>query len=189
MKRLAWGLGAAAVIATAVFVLLAYPPDPTGNATGRKKGGPTDGAVALWSELSRFEDSHLQAFSGAFEEGPSDTLEVLNATNELMCSITGHGGLWRKTVPNQFFGCDNDADSPICARFARLEAKLGEWDRLQEQLLSLESEKAARRFMKKNGDKLRAYIATFVPEATSFSAVQATPFFEAELASALTAGP
>ena len=187
MGKWAWGLTAGTVLAAAVAAVLVFRPEPTGKAVGSREG-PSSSAVALWTDLARFERSHLQAFSDSFGSAPADDLEVLNAVNELMVAVTGPGGLWRKTVPTQFFGCENDAESSMCRRLAEENARLSEWDVLQEQLMLVETEKAAARFLKKKGERIRAYIDTFVPQDGSFSAIRATPFFADNLASALT-GP
>ena len=183
MKRWGIALGAAVVVAAAVFAVVELRPDPTGRATGAM-GASAEGRD-VWAALAKFEDPYLGAWSERFAEGPADNAEVLAVFQELASNVTGYGGLWRKTVPNEYFGCAADADPPICRTLASAEKNFARWDALQETMSGIEDERAARAFLRRNRAAMLDYLQTYVPSDRSLSAVQATPFFAENLAAAL----
>ena len=164
-----------------------YPPAPTGNATGSAVKPRQADALqqALWSELAKHESAYLGAYAEYFEGSPNEPLELVNAFNELAYNITGPGGLWRKTVPDKYFGCAANEHMPICQKFKETQQTFSKWDKLQAQMLDIGDDRAARKFLKSHQQELEQYLRDFVPENESFSAVQATPFFSNNLASAM----
>lgn len=182
MKRWAPAIGAAVAVAAIVVAIVFLRPEPTGRATGERL--PRE-ALELWQALARYQEPYLGAWADRFAEEPYDSLEVLAGFNELASGVTGFGGLWRKTVPEDYFGCPADPDTPICRTIAAAQKNFARWDQLQEVIMALETEKDARRFLAQNGKALREYLERYVPADRSFSAVQATPFFAENLASAL----
>jgi hypothetical protein len=182
MKRWAPAAAAAAVVAAVVVAVVLLRPEPTGRATGER---PSKEALALWETLARYEQPYLATWDERFAGQPADALEVLAGFNELASGVTGFGGLWRKTVPNDYFGCVADPETPICQRLAAATKNFERFDALQQAILDLETDRDAQKFLAKNAALLREYLDTYVPADRSFSAIQATPFFAQNLASAL----
>ncbi len=187
MKKALVGLAVVLVVGGGIWALMNYPPSPTGKATGSAVKPRQGDALqkALWSELSKYEDDYLGAYAEYFENSPDEPLELVNAFNELAYNITGPGGLWRKTVPDKYFGCAANDHMPICKKFKETQQTFSKWDKLQEEMLDIGDNRTARKFLKKNQKDLETYLKDFVPEDESFSAVQATPFFSNNLASAM----
>ena len=188
MKKTVFLVAGLAVLAGAVGILLYLQTDPTGSARGssvKRAAAVKALQQELWGEMAKFEGSYLDAYAEQFRAAPDDSMELLTAFNELAYNITGYGGLWRKTVPDKYFGCANNEHMPVCARFKQLQSSFSEWDKLQEEIMDVETERQARRFLMNNGGKLQAYIQTYAPADESFSAVQSTPFFRDHLADQL----
>jgi len=182
MKRWAPAVVAAVVVVTVAVAVVLLRPAPTGRATGER---PPKEALALWQALARFQEPYLAAWDERFSGEPADTLEVLVGFNELASGVTGFGGVWRKTVPNDYFGCPADPETPICQGLAAAAKNFGRFDAWQQAILDLESDRDAQQFLAKNGPALLEYLETYVPADRSFSAIQATPFFAQNLAAAL----
>jgi hypothetical protein len=187
MKKALVGVAVVLVVGVAIWAVSNWPPTSAGKATGSvPKGKQAQGVeAALWEDLSRFEGAYLSAYAEQFEARPDEPTEVLFAFNELAYKVTGPGGLWRKTVPDKYFGCVQNEDMPICLKFKQTERTFSKWDKIQEQINDLADDKAARKFVKEHGKELQEYIRQYVPTDESFSAVQATPFFSDNLASAM----
>lgn len=185
MKRWAPAIAAAAIVAAIMVALVWLRPEPVGRATGQRIQRIPKDALDVWLALQPLQNAYLSAWSDRFAEGPQDSLEVLAGFHELAAGITGFGGLWRKTVPDEYFGCAAEPESPVCRRIAAAEKNFARWDRLQTAILELETEREARRFLAQNGKALREYIDHYVPADRSLSAVQATPFFAEQIAPAL----
>ncbi len=112
-------------------------------------------------------------------------MELVNAFNELAYNITGPGGLWRKTVPDKYFGCVSNEHMPICKKFKQVNETFTKWDKLQEQMLDIGDNRAAKKFLKQHQKEIEDYLRLYVPTDESFSAVQATPFFSENLAASM----
>jgi hypothetical protein len=184
MKKMVAVVAGVLVAVAAVLAILYSGRDPTGSARGSHVTGSAAGVAmqkALWQELARYERSYLKAYSEQFTSPPDAPLEALAAFNELAYNVTGPGGLWRKTVPDKYFGCSANEDLPVCQQFKRLEPTLSKWDKLQEEINALETDQQASAFLKANGDRLKQYITTYAPVDESMSSVQATPFFQKNL--------
>jgi len=185
--KLAVGAAVLVVVVAAVWTVVNWPPFGAGKATGslvKPKAGKAM-TQAMWTELSKHQESFLTAYADQFQAMPDDAEEVLAAFSELSFQVTGPGGLWRKTVPNKYFGCEANEELPICGKFKAMEKTYSKWDQLQQQMMDLDSPKQASAFLKDHEKEIREYLETFVPSDESFSAVQATAFFEKNLASAL----
>lgn len=188
MKKTAFIAIGVVVLAGAVGILLYLQADPTGSARGSSvKRAAAVKALQddLWGELAKYEDAYLDAYAEQFRAMPEDSMELLTAFNELAYNVTGYGGLWRKTVPDKYFGCANNEHMPVCQKFKKLQVNFGEWDKLQEEIMDIETERQARRFLMNNGGKIQLYLQTFAPIDESFTAVQNTPFFRDNLSSQL----
>jgi len=187
MKKAVIGVAVVAVVGVAAWAVLNWPPTGAGKATGSAiKPRPAKGLQkALWEDLARYEEDYLDAYAEYFETKPDEPMELLFAFNELAYNMTGPGGLWRKTVPDKYFGCAAHDHLPICRKFKEMHKGFSKWDSMQEQINNLDNKRQAQKFLKANGEELQQYIKLFVPEDESFSAVQATPFFSENLASAM----
>jgi len=188
MKKTLVVVAGVVVLAGAAALLYHFQQDPTGSARGSSvKRAAAQKALQqeLWSQLSTYEGEYLGAYADQFQQRPDDPMELLTAFNELAYNVTGYGGLWRKTVPDKYFGCAANEHLPVCRKFKQVQADFTEWDKLQEQIMDIETERQARKFLMKNGGKLQAYIETFAPRDESFTAVQSTPFFQENLSAAL----
>lgn len=170
------------------FLILRYGTDPSGMATGSKRGAQVQDKIIqqeLWEDLSRYESNYLASYAEAFREKPDDPMELLTAFNELAYSVTGPGGLWRKKVPQKYFGCQMNEQLEICQRFLQVESEFRQWDKLQAEISNLETRHQALRFLGEHRQDLKAYMGRYVPESEADSSVQATPFFQDKLAGAL----
>lgn len=176
---------AAVLLLGAVLLLPGCSKDPTGLATGSITARDRTLQSATWKLMEPHGRTFLKAYSDVLGNPPDDPELLLAAFNELAYAVTGRGGIWRKKVPHDFFGCKANDHLPICRKFVELEPSLGKWDALQQGIGALESEREARRFLRKNHGLMERYMHTFVPRNRSLSAVQATPFFEENLAQAL----
>lgn len=187
MKKALIGIAVVAVIGVAGWAVSSWPPSGAGKATGSlvkpAKGGKMQ--AALWEDLAQHEDTYLDAYADYFQTRPDEPVELVNAFNELAYNVTGHGGLWRKTVPDKYFGCQANEHMPVCKEFKKMQGTFSRWDKLQEKMLEVGSKREAQKFIRKHGKELQEYLRYYVPTDESFSAVQATPFFTENLSSAM----
>lgn len=166
--------------------LMYWPPEDAGNAIGRVSKQDMEMQKELWGSFSKYERSFLSAYSEQFSEQPNDPLELVSAFNELAYGVTGPGGLWRKTVPNKYFGCAADQDTPVCQSLKQAaDAEFQRWDKLQQAANDVEEPKDALKFLRTHRKDIDEYLQSLVPEKESMSAVQATPFFADKIAPAL----
>jgi hypothetical protein len=137
--------------------------------------------LELWARLGSYESSHLRTWKDALASPDPSTREVLDAFNELGYTITGPAGFWRKTVPNQWFGCDTDTTSVVCKTLAASSAgELKEWDAFQTEIAELPDGKEIA-FLRKNLKRMMTYLDTWVPRTASMSDMQATGFYKEKL--------
>lgn len=170
----------------AVGILLAWlRPDPTGMAIGRLRPAERQMYMKLWGAMEPAGRSYLRAWSDELADPPEDPMQLVDAFNELAFAVTGPAGLWRKTVPNNFFGCPADPDSPPCRSLKNAATDFKRWDRLQAKLGEVESPSQARRALKKHGKEMEEYLRTMVPRSEGLEALQGTPFFAKTLAPVL----
>ncbi len=139
-------------------------------------------AGRYWDTLETRCAVYLEAYEELFDERPDDALEVLAAFNEVAYRVTGPGGLWRRDVPGTFFGCPFNDHLPICRRFVELESLFTEWDEMQQRIEEIDSERAARRFLREHGDGLIEYLEYYVPAAVNLSGVLSTSLFTQRIA-------
>jgi hypothetical protein len=183
-RRIVMVLGVTALVA--VGVLLAFlRPDPTGMAIGRLKPAERAMQMELWSALQPGGETYLKEWADELANPPEDPLLLVEAFNELAYAVTGPMGFWRKTVPNQFLGCQADPDTAPCLRLSSAAKEFERWDALQKRLGKLETTKQARRALRKDGPAMAEYLRDMVPQARSLDALQETPFFAKTLAPVL----
>jgi len=187
MKKIALGVVVVGVVVAAAWAVMNYPPKGAGQATGSavkpKKAPPVQ--MAMWEELAKYESSYLGSYAEYFQNKPDEPMELLNAFNELAYSVTGPGGLWRKKVPDKYFGCSANDDLPICGKFKQVERTFSQWDKLQQEMMDIDNNKQAQKFLTDHAKEMEEYIRTFVPSDESFSAIQSTKFFADNLASSM----
>jgi len=181
MRKMIISSAIVVALAAGAWAVVKWGTGPTGQASGAAPAV----AKALWSTLEQHQGNYLPAWSDQIQEKPADPMEALTAFNELAYSVTGPGGLWRKTVPDKYFGCGENEDLPICAGFRKVQPELAKWDKFQDAINDIGDDRAAWAFLKKHSTEIDEYVRTFVPADESFTAVQATPFFEKHLAAAL----
>lgn len=125
----------------------------------------------------------------AFIKGWSDRLggarpsaaDVLDATVEVMVQVTGPTGLWRKTVPQEWFGCRDAPDSAACQRLGEIDKDLRQVDQLQAQIAAAPRDSAAS-WLRRHQEQLTTYLDTYVPTEPSLSSLQATPYYMGKMA-------
>ena len=181
MKRLMPLFALLALVGTAGFIVYSADHDPTGQATGQSS------TVALWTDLSAFEGSFLKNYRGAFDNQAPDPIEVLEAFNELGFAVTGHGGFWRKTVRDQWLGCEMKGETAPCKSLEKALGELADWDAFQEKASNV-SEAGAKRFLARNHRKISSYLTRYVPKVKSAEGMEATGFYKSHLASAMQSG-
>lgn len=143
--------------------------------------GRADKAVsAVWTKLGTYQGPYLKNWSGAFDQEAGSPTEVVDAFNELAFSVTGPTGFWRKTLPNQWLGCRNHADSAPCQKLVKATGELQKWDKVQKKLSKMSSGKA-RHFLSKNQRQIMAYFDNYVPSEINASSMKATAFYKKHL--------
>jgi hypothetical protein len=189
MKRALIALAAVISVIAAVAALWLIKPDPTGMAIGRIDPAERELHKALWQALEPRGPVFLKAYGDALREPPDDPILLATAFNELAYQVTGRSGIWRKTLPDDFFGCPANPENPVCGKLKDLDEKFVRWDKLQERISMLEDDRHARLLLRENASMIQEYLRTMVPEKRSMSAIEATPFFESNLASVVKDSP
>lgn len=161
------------------------PGDEAAPALGASVGTDRDSAQVIWRRLGDYGDSFLGPWKKALKapDAPPPG-DVLDAFNELSLAVTGPTGFWRKTVPNQWLGCDATPESAPCKRIAELQAELATWDAVNKQILALDPKKASG-FLQRNEARLVGYLETYVPREPSAGAMKETAFYRKHLAAVL----
>lgn len=159
----------------------AEPPKPAAPAVASASGAAQDpDATEVWQALAAYQRSYLAAWADRLRGPAPSAMEVLDCVNELMAQVTGPAGLWRKTLPQQWFGCPAAPDSDQCKRLASADAEFQAWDRFQRQLLDQRGD-AAKSWLKRNKARILGYLARYVPQTPSMSHAQGTPFYHDHL--------
>jgi len=127
--------------------------------------------------MAAHEQTYLNAYAEHFQTLPEDPVELLTAFNELAYNVTGYGGLWRKTVPQEYFGCADNQDTPVCQDYIRFQSEFERWDRLQDDIGGIDTEDKARDYLQAHADELLEHIRQYVPADQSYAAVRATPTY------------
>ncbi len=185
MQRTVVVIVGVAALAVAGAVLLFVRPDPTGMAVGRLAPAERELHLKLWHALEPTGPLYLREWSAELADPPDDPLQLAEAFNELAYAVTGPTGLWRKTVPNEMFGCKADPDTPVCQRLVEVATSFARWDRLQERLAKLDNPTEARRVLRQEAPALEEYVRTLVPRERGLEGLQATPFFAEHVAPVL----
>jgi hypothetical protein len=182
--RLHLGLGLSALLMTMTAACggKSQPDDAEGMAAGL---GARQPALAIWKKLGAYDDEYLKSWKGALADPDPAPRDVLDAFNELGFAVTGPAGFWRKTVPDQWFGCQAEPGTPPCKALSEAAAnELKAWDTFQAEIAALpDGQEAA--FIGKHQKRMLDYFDTWVPDAPSMSAMKSTGFYKAKLDKAL----
>ena len=137
--------------------------------------------LELWSQLGTYGSSHLRTWKDALSAPNPNARDILDAFNELGYMVTGPAGFWRKTVPEQWFGCQSTPDSVACATLAATSTgELAKWDAFQKEVSEVPDGKELA-FLRKNHKRMMDYLETWVPRTPSMSDMQATGFYKEKL--------
>ena len=156
---------------------VATPPTPTTTRAESTEADETDeDVVEVWRALNRYRRSFLVAWAEKLSRPPASAMETLDAFNELMAQVTGPAGLWRKTMPREWYGCVDAPGSTQCKLLAKANEELEVWDAYQKKLLAQKGA-AAKSWLKANKPRILAYLDRYAPLTASLSAAQATGFY------------
>lgn len=178
------------IAATLVWILVGPLDAAAAPPEAEVKAPPTrDDAALLWAHLGRYRHSYLRTWSDALAGPPASALEVVEAWGEVAVAVAGPAGFWRRTVPDRWLGCagaraDGEKPSLPCARLASAVPELRKWDRLRRRMARL-GRRGSARFLKRHRAELIAFLATWVPDEPSASAMERTPFFARRLSETL----
>lgn len=178
IRRLITTLALCTVLPIAACGGKSQPDDEAGMAAGV---GSKQSMLALWQKLGAYGTVYLKTWKDAFADPDPSARDVLDAFNELGFAITGPGGFWRKTVPDQWFGCGAEPGTPPCkALQAASEGELKTWDGFQSEIAKLpDGQELA--FITKHHKRMLGYIDTWVPDAPSMTAMKETGYFKEKL--------
>ena len=156
------------------------PAPPPGGA-GQKEAtvAPTHPIVADFAQrLDRYADNYLRNWKEKLRAPGLDAMDVLEAWNELAFQVSGPGGFWRRTVPQNWWGCAGDAPADTCKKLEVATRDLGRWDRMQAAIGAIEPQQALG-FLRKQKPKLVEYLDAVVPDEANQSSMEKTQFFQA----------
>ncbi|MBI5611427.1 MAG: hypothetical protein HY902_21320 [Deltaproteobacteria bacterium] len=123
----------------------------------------------------------VRAMVDKLQKPAPDPADVVDALVETMVQVTGPTGLWRKTMPQEWFGCLAAADTPACLRLRDLDRDLRHADALHTEASGL-SRGQSGGWLRRSEARVVEYLRTYVPLEASLAGVQATPFYREKLA-------
>ncbi len=152
------------------------PPKPSETKNEASNGETDPDVVELWSVLGRYRRTYLAAWSEKLAGPPPSAMDALDAFHELMAQITGPSGFWRKTLPQQWFGCVDAPGSEQCKRLTRANEEMAIWDDYQKRLAGQKGA-GAKAWLKSHKPRMLAYCERFVPVTPNMSAAEATGYY------------
>ncbi len=158
------------------------PPSSSGGVSPRKapeKREKVEKDVdvgAVWLALSPYGNNLLKNWKRALDKPPASAHDVLAAFSELMVQVSGPTGIWRKTVPNDWFGCPANPAQEQCTKLKVATAEFRAWDTLQRSM-ERQSPESARGWIKRNRRRLMGYLARYVPQSPNLTGLQQTPLY------------
>ncbi len=165
----------AAMPANALPPAVPLPPrvEPVKAATG--KVNPL--AEKTWRQLAVFKNQFLTTWRQQLNGPTPAEIEVLECLNELLVQVTGPTGFWRKTVPQDWFGCTPDSTETQCKQAVAAGRALSPYDRLQKGIGSV-SEKGAKALLKRNAKLIDKLLEDVVPLQASLSGMKSSAFYK-----------
>ncbi len=148
--------------------------EPTEPSSG--KGETDEDVLELWRALGRYEKSFLKHWADRLVGAPGSAAEALEAMGELMTQVSGPTGLWRRTVPQEWFGCADNPGSAQCTKLATANEEFAAWDRFAEQM-ARQKGSGAKGWLKRNKSRMMGYMDRYVPSVASLSGLQGTPLY------------
>ncbi|MSP91599.1 MAG: hypothetical protein EXR79_07325 [Myxococcales bacterium] len=156
------------------------PAPPAGGA------GPKEATVAAThpivadfaQRLDRYADTYLRNWREKLRAPGLDAMDVLEAWNELAFQVSGPGGFWRRTVPQNWWGCAGSVPAETCKNMEAATRDLARWDRMQAAIGAIEPQQALS-FLRKQKPKLAEYLDAVVPDEANQSSMEHTGFFKA----------
>ncbi len=152
------------------------PPKPSETKPAAAEGETDADVLELWTVLGRYRRTYLAAWSEKLAGPPASAMDALDAFHELMAQITGPGGFWRKTVPQQWFGCVDAPGSEQCKRLTKANEEMAIWDDYQKRMAGQKGA-AAKAWLKSHKPRMLAYCERFVPVTPNMSAAESTGFY------------
>lgn len=150
--------------------------DEDGGAASASKAKQDPDVAAVWLALSPYGNSMLKNWKSALARPPASAYDVLAAFTELMVQVSGPTGIWRKTMPGEWFGCTANPKQEQCTKLAKATEEFKAWDRFQ-RAMERQSASSARGWIKRNKRRLLGYIDRYVPAAPSLTGIQQTPLY------------
>ncbi len=151
----------------------AEPKDPPDSAEGA--------AAKVLAESLMKRAAFVRTWRDRLEMPQPKAADALDALVELMVQVTGPTGLWRKTMPQEWFGCKDTPDSAACGKLAEIDKDLRTADQLQRQVAAAPRSSAGS-WLRRHQEELLGYLDKFAPTEPSLSAVQATPYYMGKMA-------
>lgn len=123
----------------------------------------------------------VRSFADKLQRNAPEPGDVVDALLELTVQVTGPTGLWRKTLPQEWYGCRANPDTPQCKRLDGLVAALKRADALSDEVGRL-SRGQSGDWLRRSEARVADYLGTYVPLQGNLGALQATPFYREHLA-------
>ena len=135
----------------------------------------------MWQRLSAYQDTYLKRWKPVFESGAEvKPVDVIDAFNTLAYQMTGPDGFWRKEVPVVWLRCNDNPDSPGCAKLKENDGVFTELDAFQEKIARTEPMRAGS-FLLANIDKMSEYLDTYVLPTPNRAGMKATKYYQTSL--------
>lgn len=159
-------------------------PTPTPDSPRDSKALPDSAesvAAMVLAEALLKRPAFVRAWRDRLEVAQPKASDALDALVEVMVQVTGPTGLWRKTMPQEWFGCKDTPDSAACLKLGEIDKDLHRADQLQEQVAGAPKGSAGT-WLRRHQDELLSYLGTYVPTEPSLSSIQSTPYYMGKMA-------
>lgn len=132
--------------------------------------------ISVWLALSPYRDNLLKNWRAPLRKAPATAYDVLAAFSELMVRVSGPTGIWRKTVPYEWFGCRANPKQEQCTKLKQANTEFKAWDALHRSM-ERQSQSSARGWIKRNKRRLLGYLERYVPSSPNLTGLQQTPLY------------
>ena len=158
------------------------PPPPETPADPKDQPDSADSsATKILAEALLKRPAFVRAWRDRLEVAHPKPADALDALGEVVVQVTGPTGLWRKTMPQEWFGCKDTPDSAACTKLGEIDKDLRRADHLQEQVAAAPKGTAGS-WLRRHQDELLTYLGTYVPTEPSLSSIQSTPYYMGKMA-------